>query len=374
MTAAGKPSVAGGALKTASKPAASGAVPSPVVKVVPAGAPPPPAPMPLTKSKSKTQEMAQVGVQKLEELLEAYPAAMVNTCLRRTHDQILKPMLPILQEMVQKAWGGWGTAAGKCLSLLCFSATESLRRPVSAGQDACPLSFGGISEFSGSEFRKSMESASLYTCTVPFHWLGIHLFSHSSLLPSIGAVTRVMDHIFVVRDDDGNRRLDPSGVAKLEVRVRATSKVDIPMPGHYDFVDGDAARLAMGMAMVAASTSPTSVLGGGVGGVIGKELFTRALRPVGKGGVARCALTAERLTVSEVGGRDLHVSPGPGRLRERDVAVPGDEPCAGREQHQQPGWLQALPGGGHVSREAEEAGEALHGQGRGRVVFQGQVC
>ena len=128
-----------------------------------------------------------------------------------------------------------------------------------------------------------MVLASSYTCTVHFHWLGLHLFARSNLLPSIGVVERVVEHVFVVQEEGGNHRIDPSGMTKFEIKVRATSKVDAPLPGNHEFIDGDVARLAMGMAMVRAASSPESVVGDGVRNSSGKEIFTRALRPFGGG-------------------------------------------------------------------------------------------
>ena len=152
----------------------------------------------------------------------------------------------------------------------------------SAGQDVEPLGFAGISEFLGREFRKHLADNKHYTCTVPFHWLGLHAFSHTGLWPSFGNILRVFEQTLV--DPQGN--LDPSGMYNLRVRVRSRSDVEAPLVGEYEFIDGDVARLALALAAVRCRTSSTDAAVA--------NAFTRCLRPALP---LPCAVDFDRPTV-----------------------------------------------------------------------------
>lgn len=135
-----------------------------------------------------------------------------------------------------------------------------------ANEDAGPLGFGGFNEFSTEAFHRFISENGQYSCTVPLHWLGVSRFAHQGIWPSFGAVKRVHDQLLTI---DG--QLSINNLAQLRVQVRRTSDMEPPARGEYEFIDGDANRLAFLMGLV---ESMSEVNGSDVAAA-----FAKAARP-----------------------------------------------------------------------------------------------
>ena len=132
-------------------------------------------------------------------------------------------------------------------------------------QDLSPKPFGGLQEFTPGSYRLQIADVKEYNCTVPLHWLGMHQWAHRARgLPSWGHVERVFTPTFL--DESGNLTL--RNLTGTRVRIRSESPHSYPKNGCFQFVDGDAIRLAFLLALARSFSSSES-----------RDLMLTAARP-----------------------------------------------------------------------------------------------